>query len=177
MDHEASLRAALSDDADLELRFQCGRSLPVHSLKLKFASSILKGLISAVMEDVIASSAAKRRRTAEDGSSSVAEQQELPSLKVSSWSLHAGTHSLLHITGTFAWQTPTPMRRCDLPQVDGAYEDWVEVLRLVYYSGACRCLHACAICRYVPVMDPHRPGITDLVLLPQIWSSGRTPWS
>ena len=28
-----------------------------------------------------------------------------------------------------------PMRRCIYPQVDGAYEDWMEVLRLVYYSG------------------------------------------
>ena len=83
MDHEASLRAALSDDADLELRFQCGQSLPVHSLKLKLASSVLKGLISAVMEDVIASSAAKRRRIAADGGSSVADQQEMPSLQVS----------------------------------------------------------------------------------------------
>ena len=24
-------------------------------------------------------------------------------------------------------------------QVDGAYEDWVELLRLVYYSGMCLC--------------------------------------
>ena len=169
MDHESSMRAALSDDADLELRFQCGQSLPVHSLKLKLASSVLKGLISAVMEDVIASSAAKRRRTAEDGSSSVAEQQELPSLKVSSWSLHAGTHSMLHITGAFAWRTPTPtpMRRCDLPQVDGAYEDWAEVLRLVYYSGAfplLACMRTLPVCT---VMDPHRGtdpdiGITDI---------------
>ena len=98
MEHEISLRDALSDDGDLELRFQCGRTLPVHSLKLKLASSVLKGLISAVMEDVIASSAAKRRRTAADGSSSVADQHELPSLQVRSWSLHAGTNSLLHIT-------------------------------------------------------------------------------
>ena len=26
------------------------------------------------------------------------------------------------------------------PQVDGAYEDWVEMLRLVYYSGKCQCV-------------------------------------
>ena len=81
MEHEISLRDALSEDGDLELRFQCGQSLPVHGLKLKLASSVLKGLISAVLDDLIASSSAKRRKTAE-GSSSVADQQELPSLKV-----------------------------------------------------------------------------------------------
>ena len=81
MEHEISLRDALSEDGDLELRFQCGQSLPVHGLKLKLASSVLKGLISAVLDDLIASSSAKRRKTAE-GSSSVTDQQELPSLKV-----------------------------------------------------------------------------------------------
>ena len=81
MEHEISLRDALSEDGDLELRFQCGQSLPVHGLKLKLASSVLKGLISAVLDDLIASSSAKRRKTAE-GSSSVTDQQELPSLMV-----------------------------------------------------------------------------------------------
>ena len=125
MDHEASLRAALSDDGDLELRFQCGQSLPVHSQKLKLASSVLKDLISAVMEDVIASSAAKRRRTAAaDGSSSIVDQ-ELPSLQVSHSSLHAGTHSLLNMPrrpGLICMTTTNPrlyanahvcMRQCD----------------------------------------------------------------
>ena len=77
--HEIALRDALSDDGDLELRFQCGQSLPVHSQKLKLASSVLKGLITAVLDDLIATSAAKRRRTVE-GSSSV---EELPGVKVS----------------------------------------------------------------------------------------------
>ena len=81
MEHEISLRDALSEDGDLELRFQCGQSLPVHGLKLKLASSVLKGLISAVLDDLIASSSAKRRKTAE-GSSSVTDKQELPSLMV-----------------------------------------------------------------------------------------------
>ena len=82
MEHEISLRDALSDDGDLELRFQCGQSIPVHGLKMKLASTVLKGLITAVLDDLIASAAAKRRRTAE-GSSNVTDQQELPSLKVS----------------------------------------------------------------------------------------------
>ena len=77
--HEISLRDALSDDGDLELRFQCGQSLPVHSQKLKLASAVLKGLITAVLDDLIASSATKRRRIAE-GSNGV---EELPSVQVS----------------------------------------------------------------------------------------------
>lgn len=81
MEHETSLRDALSDDGDLELHFPFGRSLPVHSLKLKLASSVLKGLMTAVMDDMIATSTAKRRRVAE-GSSSIADQQDLPRLQV-----------------------------------------------------------------------------------------------
>ena len=80
MERESSLRDALSYDGDLELSFQDGEAIPVHSQKLKLASSALKGLITAVLDDMIASSAAKRRRTAE-GSSSVTDQQELPILK------------------------------------------------------------------------------------------------
>ena len=87
MEHEAALRDALSEDGDLEFRFQGGQSLPVHSQMLKLASTVLKGLIAAVLDDLIASSAAKRRRTAE-GSSSVTEQLELPSLKVRCLSLY-----------------------------------------------------------------------------------------
>ena len=86
MEHETLLREALSDDGDLELRFQCGQSLPVHGVKLKLASPVLKGLISAVLDDLIASAAAKRRRI-EDGGSSVTDQQELPRLQVSQSSL------------------------------------------------------------------------------------------
>ena len=71
MEHVAALRDALSEDGDIELRFQGGHSIPVHSLKLKLASSVLKGLITAVLDDLIASLAAKRRRTAEGGSSAV----------------------------------------------------------------------------------------------------------
>ena len=82
--HEISLRDALSDDGDLELRFQCGQTLPLHSQKLKL-SSVLKGLITAVLDDLIATSGIKRRRmTALEGSScSGADQEELPGLQVS----------------------------------------------------------------------------------------------
>ena len=65
MDHSNALREALSDDGDIELRFQGGHSIPVHSLKLKLASSVLKDLINATLDDQIASAAAKRRKTAE----------------------------------------------------------------------------------------------------------------
>ena len=79
MDIETLLRDALLVDGDLELRFQGGEAIPVHSQKLKLASSVLRGAIAAVLDEQIASSAAKRRRTGE-GSSSI---EELPSLKVS----------------------------------------------------------------------------------------------
>ena len=36
------------------------------------------------------------------------------------------------------------------PQVDGSYEDWVEVLRLIYHSGGFRplCSHTCGACMF-----------------------------
>ena len=89
MEHESSLRVALSDDGDLELRFQGRHSFPVHSQKLKLASSVLKGLITAVLEDLIASAAAERRRTADGGSSVADLSQELPSLQVGLYSSQA----------------------------------------------------------------------------------------
>ena len=134
------LRDALIDGGDLELRFQSGEAIPVHSQKMKLASSVLKDTITAVLDDLIASSAAKRRRTAE-GSSSVTEQGELPSLKVSHPSPKVPGVHLFCIA--VPWDRlqhgppPMPMR---LTQVDGAYEDWLEVLRLIYYGGG---LHVC----------------------------------
>lgn len=63
MEHEAAMRDALSEDSDIELGFQ-GESppMPVHSLKLKLASSVLKHLINDVMDDKIVSAAAARRQ-------------------------------------------------------------------------------------------------------------------
>ena len=60
----------------------------------------------------------------------------------------------------FAWlHDNSPIRlTCRLHQVDGAYEDWVEVLRLMYYSGMLKSslralyliqpslVHACIYC-------------------------------
>ena len=80
MEHETALRAALSKNGDIELRFQGGLSIPVHSLKLKLSSSVIKDVITAVLEDQIASAAAKRRKTAEGGS---ATGQDMPYVQVS----------------------------------------------------------------------------------------------
>ena len=80
MEHTAALREALSEDGDIELRFQGGHSIPVHSLKLKFASSVLKDMITATLDDQIASAAAKRRKNAEGGS---AAGQDMPHVQVS----------------------------------------------------------------------------------------------
>ena len=65
----------------MELRFQGGHSIPVHSLKLKLASSVLKDMITAVLDDQIASAAAKRRKTAEYGGR--AAGQDMPQVQVS----------------------------------------------------------------------------------------------
>ena len=80
MEHERALREAISENGDMELRFQGGLSIPVHSQKLKFASSVLKDMITATLEDQIASAAAKKRKTAEWGS---AAGQEMPYVQVS----------------------------------------------------------------------------------------------
>ena len=80
MEHAAALRERLSKDGDIELRFLGGQSIPVHSQKLKLASSVLNDMIAAVMDDQIASAAAKRRKTADEGS---AAGQDMPYVQVS----------------------------------------------------------------------------------------------
>ena len=80
MEHAAALREALSEDGDVELRFQGGHSIPIHSQKLKLASCVLKDMISAVLDDQIASAAAKRRKTADGGSTA---GQDMPYVQVS----------------------------------------------------------------------------------------------
>ena len=97
------LRDALSDDGDLELRFQGGEAIPVHSQKLKLASTVLKDTITAVLDDLIASASAKRRRAAE-GSGGVTEQCELPSLQVS----YSSLKRLPAIHGPICMHAPPP---------------------------------------------------------------------
>ena len=80
MEHATALRKALSGGGDIELRFQGGHSIPVHSQKLKLASSVLNDVITATLDEQIASAAAKRRKTAEGGSTA---GQELPHVQVS----------------------------------------------------------------------------------------------
>ena len=65
------------DTGDLELRFQDGRSIKVHSLKLKIASldGVLHNLIEDVVDDQI-TSGNKRKR------SDVGAAADLPSLTV-----------------------------------------------------------------------------------------------
>ena len=79
MEYAAALRDSLSEDGDIELRFQGGQSIPVHSQKIKLASSVLKDLITAVLDDQSASATAKRRKTAEGDSVG----QEMPYVQVS----------------------------------------------------------------------------------------------
>ena len=74
------MREGLSKNDDMELRFQGGHSIPVHSQKLKLASSVLNDMLTATLDDQIASAAAKRRKTAEGGS---AAGQDMPYVQVS----------------------------------------------------------------------------------------------
>ena len=66
------MRDALSGRGDLELRFQTGPSIRVHSQKMSLASSVLQTLMDDVMDEQIAS--AKRRRV---------DAEPVPSLQVS----------------------------------------------------------------------------------------------
>ena len=68
----------VSEDSDIELRFQQQGErppMPVHSQKLKLASSVFKHLINNVMEDRILSAAPTRRHEGTQG-------QALPILEV-----------------------------------------------------------------------------------------------
>ena len=129
MEHAAALREALSENGDIELRFQGGHSIPVHSLKLKLASSFLNEMITATLDDQIASAAAKRRKTADGGST--AAGQDMPYVQVSNRHREDG---IIPAMGCMGGCDHSTMHSCP-PQVDGAYEDWVEVLRLIYHSG------------------------------------------
>ena len=69
---------------DLELRFHDGRSIKVHSCKLKIASfgGVLQNMIEDVLDDQITGS--KRKRTTDPGTA------DHPILMVSSLRAHAG---------------------------------------------------------------------------------------
>ena len=120
---------------DIELRFHDGRSIKAHGLKLKLSAldGVLCNLIDDVLDDQITHAAAKRKRVDPAGAA-----VDLPVLKVSAMRPHAGVlvqqvdrqhYSCMH--------TYLPFWTCS--QLDGEYEDWMEVLRLIYYSG--RCVH------------------------------------
>ena len=80
MSHEVQLREALADcRGDLELRFQGGQSIRVHSQKMALASSVFQALMDDVMGDQIAPESAKRRRIADEGGGA---EPKLPSLLV-----------------------------------------------------------------------------------------------
>ena len=74
------MRDALSGRGDLELRFQAGPSIRVHSQKMSLASSVLQTLMDDVKDEQIAS--AKRKRVADPNEG--ASLEHVPSLQVSS---------------------------------------------------------------------------------------------
>ena len=75
---EHQLRGALAGRGDLELRFQSGQSIRIHSQKMALASSVLQALLDDVMDEQITS--AKRKRAAD---SEGASSEPVPSLQVS----------------------------------------------------------------------------------------------
>ena len=109
MEHASALLEALSEDGDMELRLQGGRSIPVHSMKLKFASSVLKDVITATLDDQIATASAKRRKTADGGS---AAGQDMPYVQVSILYMkpHQGHGSLMRSFRPFQPCMHAPLR-------------------------------------------------------------------
>ena len=105
---------------DLELRFRDGRSIKAHSQKLSLASN---GILRDLLEDVLDGEIFSRRTDLEGGATPSAIGSSTPGVMVS-----YGLGSLQHMA--FSPQIVIPSM-----QVDGEYEDWLEVLRLMYYSG------------------------------------------
>ena len=83
MEYETALRERLSKDGDLLLHFQGGLySIPVHSQKLKLASSLFAEVITSVLDDPIAEATGKRRKIYAEGDGVATEQQGMPTLQV-----------------------------------------------------------------------------------------------
>ena len=55
MSLESHLRGALSGRGDLELRFQTGQCIRIHSQKMALASSVLQALMDDFMDEQITS--------------------------------------------------------------------------------------------------------------------------
>ena len=72
------LRSALASGGDLELRFHCGRSICVHSLKLSLASSVLRDLMHDVVDEQIAAAKLLGKRRRDEGDM----DQPMPHLQV-----------------------------------------------------------------------------------------------
>ena len=78
MDAHSRLQRVL-DTGDVELRFQDGRSIKAHSLKLKIAS--LDGFLSNLIEDVLEGQITGNKRNRTD-SETARTDSEFPNLKV-----------------------------------------------------------------------------------------------
>ena len=74
------LKAALERRSDIELRFECGKSIRAHSQKLSLASSVLGDLIDSVMDEQITAMKAAKRKRDDEGASD--DDQTLPHIKV-----------------------------------------------------------------------------------------------
>ena len=139
MDHILYDLQPLLDDlacGDVELRFHDGRSMMAHSQKLKLAS---KGILRSLMEDVLEEEIhAKCRRMDREGGTYLAQDPDMPGVTVS-----PHTHACLADPASLLLRG---MNVCSFhhAQVDGSYEDWLEVLRLIYYGGefahSCCCI-------------------------------------
>ena len=80
LEGSSRLIAALERRSDIELRFECGKSIRAHSQKLSLASSVLGDLIDAVMDELITAMKAAKRKRDDEGTSDGA--QTLPHIKV-----------------------------------------------------------------------------------------------
>ena len=73
------LICVLEHKSDLELRFETGENIPVHSLRLSLASNVFRDILDDVLGDQIESAKSSKRRRADDDSF---DSSQKPHMKV-----------------------------------------------------------------------------------------------
>jgi hypothetical protein len=145
------LIAALEHRSDVELRLSCGKSIRAHSLKLSLASSVLGDLIDSIMdEQITAMRAAKKKRDYRYEGISDAPLT-MP---------HITVHTVIIVVSLETRRVVSCLLMCHgsfaSMQRDGKYEDWMEVLRLIYHSGEMLYLEMSRINTISPTCTPSR---------------------
>ena len=126
------------DMGDLELRFHDGSSIKAHSQKLQIASigGVLQNLIEDVLDDQITGSKRKRLDPGTVYHPPVLKVSPLAPMHMQALAMDQciHLHPMHHDNDRVQILLTSFIRACT--QVEGEYEDWMEVLRLIYHSGA-----------------------------------------